>query len=132
MVLVNLHPMPKLTPVRAAVIAAVLALPMAFLYAGIELEMTAVETFFKSFLTDDGDRPNTLGFIYMGIGMLALPVGLVIALWPMFKKGTDGKRHVHIANVLVAIVIVIIMWPTWGGVMKDFVKCDILEIPNCD
>ena len=117
---------------RFALIALLLALPMAVLLGSIVFEIQLVETAFKAVFTTDGDRPNIFGFIFMGTALLALPIALVISLWPMIRSGTNGKRHFLLANALVAVLVVTLMTPTWGGLAKDIYRCDILGIPNCD
>ncbi len=116
---------------RAALIAFLLALPMAILVLSIELDIEVIENVLKSILTNDGDRPTALGFAYMAVGLLLLPVSLVVSLWPMRKK-KDGKRPVYILNLVVAACVIALATPIVAGLAKDIYRCDILKIPNCD
>lgn len=118
---------------RTSVLTAfLLSLPMAVLLVVMVFEITPVEIFFKSFLTNDGSKPNTFGLVYMIGSLIALPIGLVMSLLPMFKKDKKGKRHFYLVNAAIAALIIILMVPTWGGLLKDIYRCDILHIPNCD
>jgi hypothetical protein len=118
-------------PNRSALIAFLLTLPIGILLSAILFKISAFETFLKSFLTNDGSTPNIFGFIYMIGGLLALPAGLVITLLPMLKP-KKGKRRFYILNAAVAILIVILMIPTWGELAGEIYRCDVLHIPNCD
>ncbi len=120
------HPIEK----KTAAIAVILTLPIALLFLSFEFEITWIEKALKSVLTDDGDMPNTFGMIFMVGGLIALPIALAISLWPMIRKNTN--KHVYIINVLIAVAIIALITPMWGGIIKDFINCDILQIPNCD
>jgi hypothetical protein len=104
-----------------------LALPMAMLVSVIVFELRPLEAVLKSVLTDDGARPNPAGFVFMGGGLLALPVALAISLWPVVQH-----RNLRLLNLVIAALIVWLMIPTWGGVLQDVYRCDILRIPHCD
>lgn len=121
-----------LTPNIAALIGFLLALPITVLFSVLMFEMKPMEALFKSVLTNDGNMPNILGRIYMFVGLLALPVGLVISAWPMVRKGKDGKRRVYLANLAVVLLLLVVMYPIFGGLFKDFWRCDVLQIPYCD
>lgn len=114
-----------------ALIAFALVLPVGLIVSSIVFEIAWLETMFNSFLTNNGDRPTTFGYIFMGTGLVLLPIGLVLALWPMCTK-QKGKRIIYILNVLVAALILALLIEIFGGLVKDFYHCDILRIPNCD
>lgn len=117
---------------KAALAAGILAIPMGLLILGIFFGATPIESALKSVLTIDGNTPNLFGRIFMFMALFGLPVGLLVTLWPMAKKGTDGKRKAYPINIVVAIIIALMMIPTWGGLAQDIYRCDILKIPNCD
>jgi hypothetical protein len=121
-----------LSPNGAAVLALLLAAPIALLAIGIVFDIRSIESALKSVLTSDGETPNVLGRIYMIAGLLALPVALLVSVWPMLRKGVDGKRRFYVLNAAAAVLVIALMTPTWGGLAKDIYRCDILQIPNCD
>lgn len=105
---------------------------MAMLFAAVVWDIAWLEDAFKTILTNGDGRPNAFGIVYMGGGLLFLPVGLVMALLPMLRRGADGKRHLYVLNVIVVVCILAIMTETWGQIIKDVYRCDIQKIPNCD
>lgn len=118
--------------IRFALAAFVLALPMGILFPAIVFELMWIAHAVKSILTTDGNQPSVAGSLFIYGGLLALPIAFVIAVWPMLTKDAMGKRNFYVVNFLLAVVIVVLMVPTWGGLLKDIYRCDILQIPNCD
>jgi hypothetical protein len=116
----------------SAFIACLLLLPAGIMLASIVFHIEAVETFMKSFLTEDGETPSVLGRAYMLFALLALPVSLVLAVWPMLRKGANGQRSFYLANALVALIALILLVPIVFGIGEEVYRCDILKIPNCD
>ena len=118
---------------RHALAGLALALPIALLLGTIVFAIDPLETALKAIFTDDGDQPNVLGRIYMVGGLAALPVALVVSLWPVLAGGIGRARHrLHLANVAVALFVVALMAPTWGALADEAYRCDVLRIPNCD
>jgi hypothetical protein len=128
--LLNLSLMPR--HLRFALIAILLVLPAFILTVSISYHIEAVEVFVKSFLTSDGAQPNLFGKMFMAGVLASMPVTLLVSLWPMFEKGPGGKRRFFAVNAVVAALILLLMYPTFGGLIKDFWNCDVLKIPNCD
>ncbi len=116
----------------SALIAFLCALPIGVMLLSILLKITAIETAFKSVMTTDGTVPNTAGFVYMFIGLAALPVGLIISLWPMIRKDALGIRHIYIVNLILAVLLIALIIPTLGELAVEIYRCDVLGIPNCD
>ena len=119
-------------PKLAALTGLILILPIGILLPTIFLEIESIEIVLKSVLTSDGNQPNTFGFAYMLLGMLALPVALSISVWSTLRKTGDGKRHVYAVNLVVAGIAAALMVPTWGALAEEIYRCDVLRIPNCD
>ncbi len=121
-----------MTQKKSAIIGFLLSLPIAVLLSSIVFRITVIESFLKMILTNDGDRPNGLGFAFMIGGLVALPFALAISLWPMLRKDKKGKRHFYLVNALVAVLVLILMIPTWGALAEEVYRCDVLQVPNCD
>ena len=64
--------------------------------------------------------------------MLALPVGLVVSLWPVFRQGADGNRRLYAANVVLAPVILAVVALTWSGLLAHAYECEVFRVPYCD
>lgn len=112
---------------RYALIGFLLALPLTLIFIAVVFNQVWMETVFKSVLTDDGNMPNTLGWVVMFAGLGALPVALIVTLYPLVRY-----RTLKLTNLLVAAMVIAVMYPTLGGLVKDFINCDIRQIPNCD
>jgi hypothetical protein len=121
-----------MSPKASALIGALLALPMGILIPAVAFELWPIESALKAMLTIDGSQPNALGSVVIFGGLLALPVALAVSVWPMARKGADGRRRLYVVNLALAAVIVALMAPTWGGLAEEVYRCDILQIPNCD
>lgn len=121
----------KLIHTKSALFAFLLALPMLVLIPSVAFDFDPVEAFLKSFLTDNGETLNLLGYTLMFLGLFALPVGLIVALRPFFMK-ENGVRNMYVVNILVAVLILALMVPTWGALATEIYRCDILRVPNCD
>lgn len=113
---------------RFALVALILTLPIALMLSSIVFGITFIEAALKSVLMNlETDQPNVLGRIFMLGALLALPVSLVVTIWPMIKA-----RKMFTANLLVLALVVALMIPTWGALSLEIYRCDILQIPNCD
>lgn len=119
-------------PKTAAIVAAIVSIPIAVIYFAVFLHVDWVNTMLKAVFTNNGEQPNALGFIFVFGGMFVLPFAFVLSLIPMLRRGVDGKRHLYLLNCIVAVLIAILMFQTLGGMVKDIYHCDILKIPNCD
>ncbi len=119
-------------PKSAALAGFLLALPIGLLYTILVLEIQPLEAFLKPLFTSDSGRTNAFGLVTILGGMLLLPVALVVSLWPMMRRDADGKRNLHGINLILALAIVALITFTWGGFVKDFVNCEVLNLPNCD
>lgn len=119
-------------PRAAALTALALSAPLAILVPVIAFDVEPLHGLAKGVLTRDGSTPNALGFAVLIGGIVALPFALALALVPMLRRGADGKRRARLANLAVAGLIVALMVPTWGGLIEETVRCEVLQIPNCD
>jgi hypothetical protein len=61
-----------------------------------------------------------------------LPIALIIALSPLFKRDADGKRRLPLFNILVALIALALLLPIFFQLADEIYRCDILGIPNCD
>lgn len=109
-----------------------MAVPIGLLLAAVVLDLGPIETLLRSTLTNDGDQPNAFGRAYMLGGLLLLPIAFGAAAWPMFRRGADGRRHVFAVNLAVMAVVAVLVAATWGALVEEVVRCDVMGIPNCD
>lgn len=122
----------SMTPRLGAAWGLALAVPIGLLLLVVALQIEPLGALLRSILTDDGVQPNALGRVYMLGGLLLLPLALGVAAWPMIRRGADGRRHVHAANLAVVAVVAVLVVLTWGAFAEEVVRCDVLVIPNCD
>lgn len=127
------EPRGAIRPERYALVALALTIPIAILVAAISFKIEPLETALKEIFADENDRPTVLGSIYVFGGLLALPVALAVSLWPVLRDGLrEARRHLYIANLAMALVVLALMVPTWGAIAEEIYRCDVLRIPNCD
>ena len=88
-----------------------------------------IEPFF-SFIRP-GPHTSTFEYVLLAVVLACLPVGAFIAAQPMLKRGADGRR-VHLANAVVALVMLALFVILSVGLGSDIYRCDVLQIPNCD
>lgn len=119
-------------PIPAALAALVLALPMLGLVPSIAFDFYAVESFVKMLFAGTDGHPTPIGYAFLGMGLLALPLGLIVALRPVLFREGAGFRAVLILNLIVVALIITLMVPTWGELASEIYRCDVLRIPNCD
>src|SRR5687768_8415541 len=115
-------------PKSSALIGFLLALPMGLLVPAVVFQIEPIEVVLRTILTNDGSQPHAAGFTVMIVGLLALPVALAVSVWPIARKGADGRRRLYIVNLALAAVIVALMAPTWGGLAEEVYRCDILKV----
>ncbi len=60
-----------------------------------------------------------------------MPTALAVVVWPMFRKGADGKRKLYPANLILGAVIFVFIAMFVGGVIADQYPCWV-GVPNCD
>lgn len=64
---------------------------------------------------------------------LLLPVSVFVTIRPMLRRdNTCGKHPIYILNILLGALILGFTIFVGQGLAEDFIKCDILKIPNCD
>lgn len=119
-------------PKRAALASFLLALPLGFFYAVAVFRLEPLDSTFRALFTRDDTKQNLLGLITILSTMVLLLPALVISLLPMWQKRSDGKRSLHVVNLLLAGAILMLITLTWGGMIEDLIRCDILHIPQCD
>jgi hypothetical protein len=117
---------------RYAIPALILTIPMAILIPSLVFEIVIVEEFLTSIFTTNGYDLNPLGRMFIYGGLLALPAALGLALYPMLKKGPDGRRRVFALNLVAAVLAFSLVAPILYGFGEEIYRCEILEIPNCD
>lgn len=61
--------------------------------------------------------------------LLLFPVGVFIAVKPVFN---GGKRRVYLVNLGVAVIMAVMFVILFGALGEEFYRCGILKIPNCD
>ena len=116
-----------MTSWRSASIAFILLLPIGLMLLSIVLGVSGIETVYKLFLTDDGETQNMFGRAFMLGGLIALPVALVVALFPWFRS-----RQLPFANLVAALLALLIILPIAYGLGEEFYRCEIAQVPNCD
>ncbi len=119
-------------PFPAAIGGLALAAPIGLLLVAVLTGIEPLEAGLKAILMGPNDQPNTLGRAYMLAGLVLLIPAFVVAAWPMLRRGADGRRHVHVANLAAMAVIGVLIVATWGGLAQEVVRCDVMGIPNCD
>ncbi len=124
--------MPIMTARSSALIGMALAVPIGLLFAAVFLDLEPLGALLRSILTDDGNQPNVLGRAYMLGGLLLLPLAMAVTTWPMIRREADGRRRVYAANLAVAAFVGVLMLVTWGALLEEIVRCDVMGIPNCD
>ena len=120
------------SPKSAALIGFILLLPLFILNVMAGLDIEAFDIFFRSIFSIDMYRINPLGSFVITVAILLLPVGLIFTLWPMLRKGADGKRRLYIVNLILAAFIFVFLVIFVGGMTSEVYRCDVLRIPNCD
>lgn len=127
------EPPVPLDPMRHAAIGLVLAVPMTILLAAVILRVEPLEAAMRAAFVDENDRTNLFGNIFAFGSLVALPVALAVSLWPVIRDSArDARRHLYIANIAVAAVILALIIPSWGALADEIYRCDIARIPNCD
>lgn len=101
-----------------------LAFSLPFLIANALVALQ--EEYFLSLL-----RPRGVMTSYEQIIILSLialvGVGGLVALLPLFKD-----RRIYVANAIVGALLIAFTVTLGYELGKDFYRCDILNIPNCD
>lgn len=82
-----------------------------------------VEPFFSAI------RPSPLEPVLLGVSLLLLPVGALVALRPVWR--TAGRPR-HVANWLIAVVLLGLFAAISVGIGEEVYRCEVLQIPNCD
>ncbi|HEY8168837.1 MAG TPA: hypothetical protein VIF84_08980 [Candidatus Limnocylindrales bacterium] len=121
----------RMRPRTAAIVGLVMAVPIGLLFLAVIVGLQPLGDALRAVLTTDGSQPNTLGRVYMLVGLLLLPVALGVTTWPMIRP-IDDRRRLYVANIAVAAVIGLLIWVTWGELAVEVVRCDVMGIPNCD
>ncbi len=119
-------------PRRAAIGGLALAAPMALLLAAVVLEFDPLTRLLQGILMGDGGQPNAFGRVYMLAGLVLLIPAFIVAVSPMLQGAADRRRHIYPANVAVMVVVGVLIVATWGALIDEVVRCDVLGIPNCD
>src|SRR5262245_51528592 len=117
-------------PVPAALVSFILALPLAIPFVVLWFDIQVLIEPIKQALSTDGQQINMLGRIVLGSGMLLLPVAFVLDLIPVFRTARSERKIAHPLNLLLAAFIFLLIWMTWGGLLTDVVRCEVMGIPN--
>jgi len=126
-VMKNVHVNPR----SAALIAFLFTLPFMVLNT---IAGKQIEPFFSIFEvnTAGGFWDHPVGHVSLVVALLLLPIGAIIALWPIFQKGADGRRKLHLMNILLAAALLCLFFLISGALLEEIYRCNILLIPNCD
>lgn len=119
-------------PSRAAILAAIMAFPMAVLIPSVFLDIDIVESALKSIFTTNGADLNGIGRIFVFGGLVLLPVAFVTAISPMLRRGADGRRRIYVANLIIAVIVLALLSPVVNGIGEEIYRCEVLDVPNCD
>ena len=115
--------MPRLftaNPPVAALVGSALVVPLLALNLTVE---NKVEPFFSAI------RSSPLEHVLLAVSLLLLPVGAFVALRPIWRT---GRPSTHVANWLVAAVLVGLFGALSVGIGEEVYRCEVLQIPNCD
>ncbi len=113
-------------PYRSALIGFLFAAPFFLMNLVIVMQIEPVYSFVGSF---PAIRESTLTPTIL---LLLFPVGAFIALRPLVANERSGTRMMYALNCIVAGLLMATFVFLFSGIAKDFYKCDILHIPNCD
>lgn len=61
-----------------------------------------------------------------------IPIGALIALKPVLKKGKGEKRKMYGLNILTALFLVLTFVLLLFVFTEEIYRCDGLKLPNCD
>jgi hypothetical protein len=95
-----------------------LTLPVILLNTIANHEIEPFFTFFKV-NTAGGFWDHPIGHIAVIVALLLLPAGAIIAIRPMFQKGTDGKRKFYLVNVLLAGIMLALFVIISGALISE-------------
>ena len=99
-----------MTARSSALIGMALAVPIGLLFAAVILDLEPLGALLRSIL----------------------PLAMAVTSWPMIRREVDGRRRVYAANLAVAAFVGVLMLVTWGALLEEIVRCDVMGIPNCD
>jgi hypothetical protein len=114
-------------PKSAALVGSLLLLPFAILNV---IVAKRVEPFFS--LIRPGIHTSPFEYVLLLVVLLLLPIGAFIALRPLLRKGTDGKRRFYFVNGATAVILLIVFAVLSTALGSEIYRCDILKLPNCD
>jgi hypothetical protein len=122
-----------INPTSAAISSLLLALPLGLTFVVFMFDIEPLVKPLNSLFTIEGRQGeiNMLGRIVIFGGLLLLPFAFVLNLRPMWRKeGPEGKRRLHLINLIVGIGILLLILFTWGGLLLEGIYC--LRGIRCD
>lgn len=114
-------------PRLAAIVALLLTIPF---FALNTIVGNQIEPFFS--LIRPGPHTSPVEYPLFFTALFLFPIGSLIALCPMFKKGADGKRVIYPLNILLAVFLVGFFLMVFTAMSQEIYQCDVLKIKNCD
>lgn len=119
-------------PNRATLISILLFLPFLMLNYLAGQDNKAIDYLFRNVFSLNGFNTNPLGHLVFLAAILLIPLGSVVAMRPLFKSDSLGKRSFHIVNFLVGTLSLLLFVLIAGALVQEVYRCDVLLIANCD
>lgn len=120
---------PEIHPDAAARTGFLLTLPLGFLWTVLVYGIEPLSTILVRFFSHER-VPNIVGSGLAATSMVLLWPALAITARPLLRA--QGYRRLYPANILVLAVIVVLILQTWGTLVSEIIRCDILHILQCD
>ncbi|MCA0295510.1 MAG: hypothetical protein LCH96_09440 [Actinobacteria bacterium] len=81
-----------------------------------------------------GVHAGPLEYPLLILALLLLPVGAAVALAPVWHRAwrREGVRRAPVANVVIALLLVVSLAAIAVPLGSDIVRCDVLKVQNCD
>ena len=114
-------------PPIAAATGALLTVP--FLMANA-IVGNRIEPFFS--LIRPGPHTSGREYVLLFVVVCLLPVGAFVAVRPMLRGETTGRRTIYLLNGIIAALLLVAFAMLSIGLGSEIYRCDVLQIPNCD
>lgn len=79
-----------------------------------------------------GPHTSLQEVVLLGLVLLLLPAGAWVALRPIWNNSGRMQRHVYVANLAVAALLIIAFSALSLGLGSEIYACEVLRVPNCD
>jgi hypothetical protein len=114
-------------PLSAALVGLLFVLPFVLLNMLVRMQYGPL----LSYMRPDS-HTSILEIGLLVFVLLLILVGAIVAAGPLFRQGADGKRRLHLLNIVVAFLLLTMFIVLLVGIGKEIYRCDILNIPKCD